>query len=73
MAKQPTQQQVIERTAETMPAKKTYTPDQFVAMFQKLCQETGYTIGSHPEFKYRDDGTFSVVVIQTVEKLSEKK
>jgi hypothetical protein len=70
---QPTQKDVIERTAETITTKKEYTPEQFVAMFQKLCNETGYTIGSHPEFKYRDDNTFSVVVVMTVEKMPEKK
>ena len=68
--KQPTQQDVVERTA-TPPVKKEYTPQMFVEMYQKLCSETGFTIGSHPEFKFRDDGTFSVVVVQTVEKLSQ--
>lgn len=68
--KQPTQKDIIERTAEQTapPVKKEYTPEQFVAMFQKLCSETGYIITAHPEFKYRDDGTFSVVVVMTVGK-----
>jgi hypothetical protein len=66
---QPKQKEIVERTAETVPAKKVYTPEQFVAMFQKLCQETGFIIGAHPEFKYRDDNTFSIVVVMTVEKI----
>ena len=49
--------------------KKQYTREQFVELFNKLCKETGFTIGSHPEFKFRDDGTFSVIVVMTVEKM----
>lgn len=52
---------------------KVYTPEEFVAFYNKLCQETGYTIQAHPEWKFRDDATFSVVVVMTVEKLPEKK
>jgi hypothetical protein len=65
----PTQKEVVERTAETMPAKKEYTPELFVAMYNKLCKETGYKIDAYPEFKYRDDNTFSIVVVMTVEKI----
>jgi len=49
--------------------KKQYTKEQFVELFNKLCKETGFTIGSHPEFKFRDDGTFSVIVVMTVENM----
>jgi hypothetical protein len=73
MSKRPTQKDVINRTAETMPAKKEYTPELFVAMYNKLCAETGFTLGTHPEFTYRDDNTFSVIVVMTVEKMPEKK
>jgi len=55
------------------PAPKQYTKEQFVEMFNKLCKETKFTIGAHPEFKFRDDGTFSVVVVMTVEKLPDRK
>lgn len=65
---QPTQKDVIERTAEKLPEKKVYTPEQFVAMYNRLCQETGYAISAHPEWRPRDDSTYSLVVIMTVAK-----
>jgi len=67
----PTQKDVIERTAETQ-AKRIYLPQEFVSLYNKLCAETGFTLGAHPEFKYRDDNTFSVIVVLTVEKMPEK-
>lgn len=70
--KQPTQKDVIERTAQvTPPAKKEYTPEQFLAMFQKLCQETKMGIQAVPTWKARDDGTWSLVIQLTVVKLPE--
>jgi hypothetical protein len=69
---QPTQKEIIERTAQTQPAKKEYTPQQFIAMYNKLCQETGFTLGAHPEWKLRDDNTWSILVIMTVEKIPGK-
>lgn len=52
---------------------KQYTKEQFVQRLSELCVETGFTIGAHPEFKLRDDNTFSVVVVMTVEKMPDAK
>jgi hypothetical protein len=51
---------------------KQYTKEQFVKMFNELCKEMGFTIGAHPEFKFRDDNTFSIIMVMTVEKMPEK-
>lgn len=50
---------------------KQYTAEQFAEMYKKLCKTTGYTLVAHPEFKYRDDNTFSVMVVFTIEKIPE--
>jgi hypothetical protein len=52
---------------------KQYTKEKFVEMFNKLCKETRFTIGAHPEFMFRDDNTFSIIVVMSVEKMPEAK
>ena len=52
---------------------KQYTKEQFKELFNELCIETGFTIVSRPEFRYRDDDTFSVIVVQYVEKMPTEK
>jgi hypothetical protein len=53
------------------PESKQYTKEQFIEMYNRLCKITGYALVAHPEFKYRDDGTFSVVVVFTIEGISK--
>jgi hypothetical protein len=42
----------------------------FAEAYGKLCQEHGYQIVAHPEYKLRDDGTFSTVLVMSVQKLA---
>jgi hypothetical protein len=63
----------MERQEPKQEAPKQYTKEQFIEMFNKLCNTTGFTIGAHPEFRFRDDQTFSVIVVMTVENLPEVK
>jgi hypothetical protein len=55
-----------------MADKKEYTREQFLDLLNRLCKETGYTIVAHPEWIRRDDNTFSMIIVQTIEKMTEK-
>lgn len=52
--------------------KKVYTQEEFLSLYNELVKETGFMILAHPEFKFRDDNTWSIVVLQTIEKVPEK-
>lgn len=42
---------------------------EFVAKYQKLCEEYRFQIVVNPAFKARDDGTFSVILQTSVGKM----
>jgi hypothetical protein len=49
---------------------KSVNPVQdFVAKYNKLCEETGLQIVTQPVFVRRDDGTFSVTLQNSVGKM----
>ena len=48
------------------------TPQDFADAYKKLCEEYGYRIVVNPAFVGRDDGTFSVVLQQSVGKLPKQ-
>lgn len=50
-----------------------YTVEQVKELLEKLFKETGYIIQAHPEFIHRDDGTYSIIVVQTLQKIQENK
>lgn len=52
--------------------KKEYTPEEVKEFLEKLFKETGYIIQVHPEFIHRDDNTFSIITVMTLEKIKEK-
>jgi hypothetical protein len=42
--------------------KPTKEMQDFVDQYQELCKKTGYEIFAVPNFKMRDDGTYSFVI-----------
>lgn len=64
-------QEIIEMTTkEFEKAVEEGTPvsneEMFVIRYNALCKEMGLCIKANPQFKLRDDGTFSVVVSLSV-------
>jgi len=51
---------------------KRITPQEFVDKYTKLCEETGFNIVVSPAFIKRDDGTFSLVLQNSIGEMSKK-
>ena len=48
------------------------TLNMFVEAYNNLCKEFGMAIQTTPEFKLRDDGTFSVILVNKIVKLENQ-
>jgi hypothetical protein len=42
------------------------TPENFMKAYNKLCKVMGFELVASPEFRLRDDGTYSVVIKYTI-------
>ena len=51
---------------------KAKTPQEFANEYKKLCEKYGYRIVVNPAFIGRDDGTYSVVLQQSVGQLPKQ-
>jgi len=56
---------------KTVPAPAEVTQEEFVKAYNELCQKYGYQIAVTPIWKARDDGTFSLVIQFSVQKLGQ--
>jgi len=48
------------------PKTETELAQEFVAKYKQLCDEHGFQISVKPDFKARDDGTWSVILQSSV-------
>lgn len=53
-------------------AKPKTSPEEFAKRYQSLCDEMGYRIVVSPVWLARDDGTFSMQLQYSIEKLPQK-
>ena len=57
---------------EVQSTPKKYTPEEFANEFKSLCDRMGFCIVALPEWIARDDGTFSMKIDWTVNKLPKQ-